>query len=257
MAIEILHMRLHGQSKKDDISDIILSTGRQLLATYQFKNNRANQMDYKLSNLIRACLTGDDATEDTRILSNNLFNALKSYDIYPGDYRGVLKALATMQPLTFISSFLDKGKLVGRINSVFSDEMDPLSVIDDDTIINWCEYNPEVRYPIVASTIRPYQKNENKNKLEWTPLALKIIDNYSNPLEVLDQFKSILRPMSWSISRAEVMQHRLCLISDLKNHGNNSIADWARNEESVFEQEIRSEREWELNNERDRNESFE
>ncbi len=258
VAIEIFHMRLHGLPKEGIINDNILSTGRQLLSIFQFtRKNKVHSMNNKLSNIIMLCYNGDIATEDARILSSKFFNAIISNDIYLLDYKGVLKALATKQPLAFINSFLGEGKLPYRIERIFSDEMNPLSFIDDVSILNWCEHNPKLRYPIVASAIRPYQKNKSNDKLEWTPLALEMINNYDDPLIVLDYFKSSLRPMSWSDSRAELMQHRLCLISYLKTHTNNSIADWARKEESIFEQEIRFEREWELKSERGRNESFE
>ena len=103
----------------------------------------------------------------------------------------------------------------------------------------------------------PFRKSENENLLEWTPLALKIITNSSDPIVVLNEFKSTFRPMSWSGSRAEIMQNRLSLISDLKKHEDSLVADWACKEERVFGEEIRSEREWELKRESDQNERFE
>jgi hypothetical protein len=41
------------------------------------------------------------------------------------------------------------------------------------------------------------------------------------------------------------MQPCLRLLSKLKEHKDSRVADWASKEERVFEEEIRSEREWE------------
>lgn len=103
----------------------------------------------------------------------------------------------------------------------------------------------------------PFKNNEDGEVLEWTPLALEMINNFSNPIIILNEFKSALRPFVWSGSRAEIMQKRLRLISDLKTHNNPIIASWANEEEKLFTEEILHEREWELKSIRDQNESFE
>jgi len=98
-----------------------------------------------------------------------------------------------------------------------------------------------------TSVIVPYQQGKSNNSLEWSPLAFQIITNSYDAIVVLNKFRSTLTPTSWSGSRSEIMQNRLCLISELKNHKNSYIKDWADNEELVFEEEIRLQRECELN----------
>ena len=264
VAVNILHMRLHGHAKGTTLSDIIVSLGQELLLRYQFlrKDNRADQRDYKLAGVIKACFAYESAEENARILCNKLVKAFENYDIYSMDYSHVLEALAIVKPVAFLDVFLGEDvKPEHRIKRLFSEggtaRSRSISLIDDDLMIQWCEVNPITRYPIVASEIIPYQKNENENSLEWTPLALMIIANSSDPIVVLHEFKSTLRPRAWSGSRAEIMQNRLKLISDLKEHDNSMVTDWAYREEKVFEQEIRSERQMELLRESDRNERFE
>jgi len=256
VAIDIFYMRIHGKSEDYSINGAIVSTGQQLLSNYQFKKK---QMDHELSAIIMTCFKGNSAIEKVKELCNRLFNAFDRYDIYYNDYEGVLKALTICQPLAFLDTFLGKELHNRRIESVFSNRKNPLNYIDDDIIINWCEDNPKLRYPKLAYAIRPYQQNESKDKLEWTPLALKIIANSYDKNEVLNQIKSSFIPKSWSGSRAEIMEQRLCLLSDLVKHEDTFIADWARKEEIVFEQEIRSVREWELEIKMkyDKNKSFE
>ena len=256
VAIDILHMRLHSHSEGDILSDSTISIGQQLLSNYQFARKNS-QSEYELSNIIMACFNGLSAFENARNLCNRLFSAFENYDIYSSDYGDVLKALTIRQPLAFLDSFLGEEKLSRRVERVFSDGINPLSDIDDSIIIKWCEVNPKSRYRLLSIAIRPYHQNESKDKLEWTPLALKIVANSYDSIEVLNQFKSSFSPNSWSESRADFMEQRLCLISDLINHEDKTIVDWALKEERVFEQEILSMREWESKMENDRNESFE
>ncbi len=89
------------------------------------------------------------------------------------------------------------------------------------------------------------------------PLSLTTIDNAPDAVTVLNEFKRTFRPMSWSGSRADIMQKRLSLLSSLKSHKNPVVSEWACNEERVFEEEIRSERQLEEKYNRSRDERFE
>ena len=84
-------------------------------------------------------------------------------------------------------------------------------------------------------------------------MARSIIENSPDVIAVLSELKAALAPRSWSGSRADIMEKRLVLISDLTKHDDPVVAEWARGEERNFGEDIRSEREWEkkLNNKRD------
>jgi hypothetical protein len=110
---------------------------------------------------------------------------------------------------------------------------------------------------VVATSIVAYRKGENENQLEWSPLSLTTIDNAPDAVAVLTEFKKSFRPMSWSGSRADIMQRRLKLISSLKSHKDLVVSEWACKEEIAFEAEIRTEREWEDKFNRRRDERFE
>jgi hypothetical protein len=109
----------------------------------------------------------------------------------------------------------------------------------------------------VAASIVAYRIGENENQFEWVPLSLTIIDNAPDAIAVLNEFKRKFRPMSWSGSRADIMQRRLSLILTLKSHRDPIVSEWACNEEGMFEAEIRSEREGEETRNRYQNERFE
>ncbi len=264
VSIEILNMRLHGRSEGNILSDEIIYIGQELLLKHGFtqKDNKADQIDYKLAKIIKACLAGETGEETARVLCNMLAEAILKGDVNSMDYDYVLGALAAMKPETFLDAFLGRATgYEGRIKWLFSDAVRSrtklITHISDEIVINWCDANPNIRYPIVASNIVPFRKSNTTNLYEWTPLALQIVNNSPDPILALNEFKSSLRPKSWSGSLAEIMSMYLGLISVLKNHESSEVANWANNEEKVFEKEICSEREWEIKRESEHNERFE
>ncbi|WP_394542670.1 hypothetical protein [Priestia aryabhattai] len=261
VSIEILLMRLHGHSDLNKLSDTIISYGQELVVDYQFsrEDRKAASIDYKLATIIKSCFAGKSAQEKAKVLCNNIFHSFTSNHIFWMDYDHVLDSLSTQQPEVFLDIFLGKSinsELDYRIRETLL-EQSILSRIDEKIIINWCEESKEIRYPIISSALVPFHKKEDSNSPQWTPLALKIINNSPDPMRVLDNFKLTLRPRRWSGSRAAIMQNNLSLILDLKKHYNPLIAKWAGKEEILFEAEIRSDRESELERERKLNERFE
>lgn len=265
IAIDILLMRLYSdKDRKIEHSDTIRSIGKDLLAQVVFdrENNHQDQMDYNLGQIVEACFVGEDAAPAAKILCNNLSKALLKYTVSRMDYTHLLECLARKQPQVFLETFLsdneDPNYLITSMHIDASDcIVNPLSQIADNVIIDWCENNPSARYPVAAASIVAYRQGENKNQLEWTPLSLAIIDNAPDVVTVLNEFKRAFRPMSWSGSRADIMQKRLSLLSSLKTHKNPVVSEWACNEERVFEEEIRSERQLEEKYNWSRDERFE
>ena len=265
VAIEIFGMWLYGHSHKTQpLSDVIISLGQELLLKMNFsrKDRRPNTIDYRLSEIIKACFVDDTAKEIAKTLCIKLAQAFSNYDIYASDFPYVLEALAEKQPLAFLDGLLGdnfepKQHMKRFLLNGGKSRHDPILVISEDLIIDWCEANPKARYANVASVIVPFRNIEKEGGLEWSPLSLRLINNSPDPVTVLNEFKSQFRPTSWSGSRAAIMQKRLNLLSDLKNHENNSVSGWAYKEERQFQQEIESESKWEKENEILRNESFE
>ena len=260
VAVKILHMRIRGFSTEKTFSNRIISLGRKLLLKYEFpqKFNERDNMDYEFGKIINVCFIGESAKGCARIICKNIIEAYAANNIYSTNYKEVIKALAINQPKVFLDVFLEEdARNDYLLEPMFSwnliRQVNPMGYINDNLIISWCEVNPETRYPIVSSTIIAHQKSEKKNRMEWTPLALRIINNSRNPISVLNKFKtSFMRE-----SKAEIMQSCLCLILDLKEDENSLIAEWAFKTEKVFEKEILYTLEWQLKIKSKRNEFFE
>ncbi|MCB8818765.1 hypothetical protein [Desulfosporosinus shakirovi] len=264
VALEILFRRFKSHTKQKDLSSVLISLAQDLLLKYQFLRGRNKNMltDYKLGFIIKICFANGSAEINARALCKKLIKANENNQIYLKDFQHVIRELANVQPGVFLDEFLGEVfNFSPYIKQLFTKRIrsspNPLTQIDDELIINWCEINPTTRYPKVASTIVPYVKSEDEDRLVWSTLALKIIANSTDPIPVLNNFKSAFRPMSWSGSRADILQSRLLLVLDLKEHQDPLIASWARQEEKIFKKEISSEREWESKRFHDRDERFE
>ena len=256
VAIEILQMRFHGNSDENILSPEIITLGQELLLNVKFSrlNQRSDHLDYGMGYIVKTCYVNDSEYKSAKILCKELATAIDEYKFTSMDYPVALEALASTQPRAFLDGFLDDEKEVNiRISRILSEDngkqTKPLSKINDNLIIEWCEKNPLVRYPLIAVAIEPYKNSTNEDKMVWTTLAEKIIINASDPVVILNKFKASLRPSSWSGSRADIMQKRLCLISDLKNHENSLVSEWAERAEERFKEEILEERKWELERE--------
>ncbi|MDP1770828.1 MAG: hypothetical protein Q8L15_00985 [Methylobacter sp.] len=260
IAVDTLQMRLHGnKNEKRPCSNVITSLGQELLIQVSFdcENYRSEQMDYRLGQLAEACLKGEEAVTSATVICKKLAKALSEHKIYPINSPCLLKNLARQQPQVFLDNFLDD--IESRIGGLFTNYDNPklLSHIDDKVIIDWCEVNASERYPKVATFMVGYQHNEHKNCLEWTPLSLIIMNNAPDVIAVLNTFNRTFRPSSWSGSRADIMERGLDLILQLKIHQNPAISTWAHNEEKVFAEEIKQERQREEQRNRTQDERFE
>ncbi|MFJ7819315.1 hypothetical protein ACIQYX_26330 [Bacillus toyonensis] len=260
VAIDILDRRIRSYTKRNLLSRDLQYLGRELVLKYSFsrKDTQTQKMDYELAYIIDLCFADESAIADAKVLCENLVKSLENYDISSNDYEEVLNAISKNQPLIFLDIFLERGdQLDYWIKQALARSNGPISKIKDSIITNWCKSDLQKRGPILASSIIPFQQNKHKNTLEWSTLALWIIDNFNDPLLILNQYYSTFWPRSWSGSLAKRLESRLSLLSDLKEHENVSIVDWARKVEIKFKADIRSEKEREFKQERERNERFE
>jgi len=262
VAIEILVARLFAnKSEKREHSYSIISLGKSLISQISFTDaaNGQGRMDFRLSEIVNICLSDDDSAEAAAIISRKLATAFSKYDAHPIHYPLLLKSLSINQPLVFLDEFL--GNSDAYIPNISINDLDskndPVSNIEIDIILKWCNADPIVRYPLVAGSISPYRHNSDETKLEWTPIAMSIINNAPDSYTVLNELRRCFRPISWSGSRSDTMKKRLSLIADLKDRRNPLVREWGYSEERRFMEEINLEREQEQERNRSRVEGFE
>ncbi len=266
VAIDILTMRLHGRGSRGyEPSNEITILGQDCLKKVRFdqdRRNRGHSIGYDLSRIAEACLVGDAAENVAKDLCGRLVQAFGEHNIYPRDYHRLLDTIATKQAFAFLEGFLgDNSMENNRLTTLLSNgengHSNPLSKISDDVIIDWCEANPHVRYPIVASWITPYGKEINGEGLNWVPLSLILIDKAPDPIKVLNNLIKTLYFMSGNGSQSENMSKCRYLLTALKNHEKAVVAEWAQEEERKLETVIISEPQLNIDCHRTQDERFE
>lgn len=261
VAIEILKMRFHGEKGQiNKPSDELIQVGRELLNKIKFvrNDNGIRSEDYTLSEIIKICFSGEDAKKSTIEFCNRLAEAISDYHVFSEDYTSVYEVLIKEQSKIFLNCFYGEDNEFKPARLTWDSEFrkDPLSNLDNNKIIEWCEENPSERYQIMASVITPFRKVKESKQYKWTPLAKHMIDNSPNTDSVLDNFYRSFYPRSWGGSLASILQTRMPLITELKEHENPVVVDWAFSAEMKFEKEIQLERQREDEREQARKDEY-
>lgn len=265
VAVEILYMRLHRDNNSNkSFSNLIISIGQELLSQVNFQDDPMHQghQDSALGKIIEECFSGDSAQNNAKIVCNNIIHALLAYKTSVLHHIQLLSTLAAKQPIIFLDSFLgDDTAFERKIGRIFDYDVDfisnPLLAIKNEILINWCNANPERRYPVMAGAIVPYKKSERGDSLEWTSISLMLLDLAPDAIAVLDVLKKTFSPTAWSGSRANEMEKRRHLLILLKEHQKSNVANWAIKEDLLFEAEIKKTRDWEEKDNRNQFERFE
>ncbi|MEK0315641.1 hypothetical protein [Cohnella sp. 56] len=258
-SIEILRMRLHGLAAKE-VSEIIKSTGRKLISDFGFLSdgNHGHEIKYEIAEIINVCYA-DEAIDETKSLCIRLANALISREIYTFDFDSVFSALAKTQPFVFMDVFIRK-EVIGESDWFFSRlsvREDPVDVIEDEIILQWCEIDPESRYALASLAIKPFLTDENSASIMWSNLADKFVAHAPDPVEVLKNFGDKFHPSRWSGSLSTILESRLKLIDEYKEHTNPKISQWAYQKELDLKREIQFHQEREQRRQSEENERFE
>lgn len=267
VALEIMSMRLYDiKSGRAKLSADDLLLGREILSKVTFKRNQRRD-SYQLGQIANACLasSGDDRLADE--VCTKLRQSIHTYDAHAWDYGDLINVFATRFPRVVLDVFVAQATGSSSRRDLFSslreNRPDPLDKIDEQTLLDWANEDAEVRFPALADVIRPWRKAEGQNEenedatLVWTTSALRLIDESPAPLQVLESFYRRFEPMSWSGSRAAMMETRLQLLVRLASDARPEIAVWARNAVDAFTKRVVRERERELEWSREEDERFE
>ncbi|STQ77232.1 esterase/lipase family protein [Grimontia hollisae] len=224
--IKILTMRFHGLEKQVSYApsvDLIKKCREFLLKHDYSKDQQDNgRLDYSLAQLAKVCFSEDGAEKDANTLFKKLFEGIANYKIFASDYGEFLSTVIELQPTQALDVFLKEESVSVEIKtSHFYRKMSPFSKIPLDIAIVWCKKSPTYRFKALASSITPYEKNGEHLKL--TDFAKALVNESPEPFLVLDAFESAVIPMSWSGSRASIIEQRAKIFEELLSHENANV----------------------------------
>jgi hypothetical protein len=265
VTIEILQMRFHGRNDKSPkVSNSLIAVAQDVLLTYAFDEKLRSQgnRDDDLAEIARISLSGKEGIPAARQVAQKLANAIMEQRVYAFDYPRLLDSLAQAQPIVFLDVFMGDNSVDDNQRSrMFSYDVvrrgNPLNQIPDGELLCWCEKDPAVRYPMIASAIQAFTKSGETGKLEWKPVVYAIFERAPDLDAILEHLADATRPRSWSGSLADILLSRTVLFQDLYEHDNAKIRAWAKAQYSDLQESIRKQREWEEQHRRERDERFE
>jgi hypothetical protein len=260
VGLELLSFLIWDPKHEKTIAFELKEAGRMLLQRVRFKRH-ASGYDYTLAEIVRASFSDREETTLFLAVCSNFKEAVDRHEIYDFDYDDFLQSLFTARPLEALDAFFgnsahEKLNLRYLVEEI-GHRQNPLANISGEKLVEWCGREPEFRYPTIASIIPMFSNHKENSSSGWSTLALEILRHAPNKLSVLERFVGRFRPMSWSGSRAAIMESRLPMLAELESYPDADVAQYGREQGIVLKEEIVRERERETKHDRNTDERFE
>lgn len=259
VALEILDMRLFSdRSDQREHEPELLEAGQELLRRATFRRNNANG-DCKLADIAKACLTDPASGPIAAEIAARLRQAVANYETHSFDNNHLLTALLELHPMAVLDAMFagepDEQQVGSSVFEQLSDhQSNAADVIPYESLIAWCEQDHESRYPLAASIIT---YSEASSPLAWSEQAKVLLANAPDPRSVLEVFIERFQPMSWSGSRAALVEMNAHLLDSVEPHVPASLMPFVTEAKAQLAQEVARVREWETRQDRVRDERFE
>lgn len=262
IALDILSMRLHSDhTAKRDPAPEVLETGRELLRRLDFAAQNRSE-DHNLSKIARASLKGEDGEALAGQIFRNLLREMTDYHIRAYNHHDLVAAVIGTQPIAALDALFGGDAKARRTGAqVILDiahivEGNPLVAVPDDTLVAWCDCNPQLRYPLIASVITPFSSMKSA-PVQWTSTARSLLKQAPDRLAVFKELTGHFQPNSWSGSLATLMESRLPLLDDPEIRDDPALADFIKQRRQDLKRAIESQRQFETEQDRRQDEKFE
>ena len=259
VAVDILYMRLHSDnSSKQDHDPCLIDAGRQLLQRIQFAKADNSRVDHELGGVAKACLTGPFGESVATEVVRNLQRAVAAYDTHAHSNDDLLEALLEVQPRAVLDGLfgdeeddLDTG--VEMFERVFEHRRSLADAIPVTVLLDWCDTNAERRYPLAARVV----SFASGTPACWSEVAKALLAQSPDPQQVLSVFIKRFRPMSWSGSRAALMEANAQLLNQVDSLIPPHLATFVVEAKRKLAHDAAQERQWENERDKERDERFE
>ena len=238
----------------------MIETGRELLQRIMLHKSSASQ-DFYLKGIVQSCLAGNEAAPIARVVAAELRRLATTNALNPWDSDDLLAALLEIQPIAVLDELLDVLKSDEQLNMDvlcrFADRRrNPVDAIPCETLVAWCGNSPNTRYPAVASIITFAHRPDSSRDLVWSDQARALIVSSPEPLAVLKVIIDRFQPMSWSGSRAALMEANAKLLDTLALLPI-ALLPFVSEAKARVTEEVARVRQWETQLDRARDERFE
>ena len=129
--------------------------------------------------------------------------------------------------------------------------------VPEQILIEWCEQDRDIRYPLMASAIFPFKAEPNTEIRHWTKVALGLLEQAPDRIEVLKRYIERFQPMGWSGSQVPPWEANVKLLDSLTDYPDPNIVAFAAAEKTRLLSALDLVRQREASEERLENERFE
>ncbi|WP_198551138.1 MULTISPECIES: hypothetical protein [Pseudoalteromonas] len=264
VAIDILSMRFHGlkQNLHYIVSDLLKEKTASLLASFEYSEEKgpSGGNDYSLTQIANVCFSAGTNEEYALTVLEVIKAKILNHIIGRYDFPEFMSTIIQLHPILALEVFIGKNKEIEpQIRNVIKGRLDkkvsPFSKVDIKSTLDWCKCNGKDSYPALASIITPYQSNEKT--IEWTQLAIELLQACPDPAVVLDEYLSSFTPNGGTGSWAKILESRLPLFQPLIDSTDKIVSEWALAKKPQWEAYIAREYEREAERDTDRGERFE
>jgi hypothetical protein len=251
VALHILFMRLFSDtSNKRQSAPEVTEAARALLNSYEFRkrDGGTEREDRELGKLVQSALKDEVGIPIVRRLVRNMVAAINRFDIYTFDQDDLMTALLRVHPTVVLDEVFSGDATAQRTAvrvflEVLRMRKDALGVVPNEVLLNWCDHDPTVRYPLVAASAMLFKRPASDQPHEWTPLALQLLAKAPDPLAVFAEIVQRLDPMSWRGSLASKLETRLKLLEHLPLGNTPGLVEAHNQAKARLQQKIAAQRE--------------
>jgi hypothetical protein len=260
VAAEILFMRLDSKSdRKQGNPRELVDVGRHLMRRVKFAK-RQDRSDYHLAGIVKCCLGAARDAILVEQICRKLKTAILKHQTNVSGNDDLLHALLSVYPRAALDGLFvgKKGAVAARlIRDLHWLRSNPFDVISENELLEWCNQEPQIRYPLAAAAITFATEPDASGRRHWTSVALQLLKHAPDRGLVLKELIAQFTPMSWSGSLAAALESNLRLLDDLENYPDPKLAPAISQNKIELSRMIERERLWEAEQEKQRDERFE
>lgn len=256
VAVNILYMRFHSdQSPTQKHHPSLVAAGLRLLSLLSFSNSNQRREDYLLAGIAKACLSGPSGAEVAAEMARKLRAAIAARETFSFYNDDLIEALLAAQPQAVLDAVFPNGESPKAGFEIFEQRSEHrralANAIPTPALLTWCEIDPERRFPLAASFVT------FSVGTAWSEVAKALLSRCPNPQPVLSAFIGRFRPMSWSGSRAALIEANAALLDQIDPNVRSALGAFVDDAKRTLVVEAARQRAWETRRDMEQDERFE
>lgn len=202
------------------ISENLKSIGREVLKLYYFERNSNDDGEYHIAEISKICLKGREYSEFVTDIVKHLRFSVDNGEESALYNSSLLTALIEIHPGPVLDAFLGDNGVAWNLGVSLFNGFDgfpdnPANALPTNELLDWCQLDPERRFPIAASIIVFAVDEGGDKELKWSDQAIEIIKAAPHAKAVIEVFARRFAPNSWSGSRAMIIEKNAWLLDSL------------------------------------------